>query len=67
MQIVIETKDVCVKCIKAEYTPVEWLIANKALKLLGENQNINIEDVRRIKEMLNVEPDFKEITDANCN
>lgn len=65
MYIEFEIKNDCCTNVKVNYTPTEWLVANKALRLFSEDNSNHIEDLLISKEMLNIKPTIKEIVDDN--
>ena len=56
MKLTIEKKGEIVKAIKAEYSPVEALILNDALRRYAENREVNVSDRLIAQHMLSIVP-----------
>lgn len=52
MQITYKTEGDYVKGVKAECSPVEWLLISTGLELIADNSNLNIKDRRLAKKMI---------------
>lgn len=61
MQITVEQEHGNVKAVKIEYTPVEALVVNYALRRHADADDINPIDRDIARRMLEVQPTFKEI------
>lgn len=46
----------CVKSAKIECTPAEYLVVNKALKLMGVDYHIHMDDRKLAQELSEIEP-----------
>lgn len=63
MQINVLTKnDICEKVL-VEFSTIEWLIANKAIKQFIKNPSNHHEDIQIAEKMNAAEPNFTEIAD----
>lgn len=61
MNLIVETVNDCAEKVKIECSPVEWLVINKAIRLLSENPDVSIDDMRRAKQLFSTEPEIREI------
>jgi hypothetical protein len=61
MKLIIEEKDGCAERVKIEYTTREALIINQAMRLYLENDYVNERERDIMRQMLEVEPIFKEV------
>lgn len=52
MQITYKTEGDYVKGVKAECSPVEWLLISTGLELIADNSNLSIKDRRLAKKMI---------------
>ena len=52
MQITYKTEGDYVKSVKAECSPVEWLLISTGLSLIANNPNLSIKDRRLAKKMI---------------
>jgi hypothetical protein len=52
MQITYKTEGDYVKSVKAECSPVEWLLISTGLELMADNSNLSIKDRRLVKKMI---------------
>jgi hypothetical protein len=52
MQITYKTEGDYVKGVKAECSPVEWLLISTGLELMADNSNLSIKDRRLVKKMI---------------
>ena len=52
MQITYKTEGDYVKSVKAECSPVEWLLISTGLELMADNSNLSIKDRRLAKKMI---------------
>ena len=52
MQITYKTEGDYVKSVKAECSPVEWLLISTGLELMADNSNLSIKDRRWVKKMI---------------
>lgn len=59
MKLTVEKQGEIVKAIKAEYTPVEYLIINHAMRRYACDEEVNATDHEIMEQMLAVEPLFK--------
>ena len=60
MKLTVNEKNGCCESVHIEYTPVEALIINQAMRLYLENDYVNETDRDIMKKMLEVEPIFVE-------
>ena len=60
MVITVNTVQDCCEDVEVICTPAEWLILNKALRLLSENRNVSEVDRREAAKMHAVQPAFCE-------
>lgn len=65
MKINVETTDGYAEKIIVEYTPVEWSLVDKAVKLLRNMSNCK-EEVDIFDRMLNTEPELIEVKHSCC-
>ena len=63
MQITYKTEGDYVKSVKAECSPVEWLLISTGLSLIANNPNLSIKDRRLAKKMIISVKDY----DRLCN
>jgi len=61
MKIIVNEKDGCCESITIEYTPTEALIINHAMRRYVNDKKINEKARIIMKQMLDVEPIFREI------
>ena len=60
--ITIETEQGYVKKVVAEYSPSDYLVVSKALKLLSENEDVHEIDRRMARELYNlILPEWKKV------
>ena len=52
MQITYKKEGHYVKGVKAECSPVEWLLISTGLELMADNPNLSIKDRRLVKKMI---------------
>ena len=52
MKLIIKNKGKTVKAIKAEYSPVEWIVARQAMHRFVEDKEVDIVDKLIMKDML---------------
>lgn len=60
MKIVVNTKNDCVKSVTIEYTPIEALVINHAMRRYSSDEDVNEKDRQIMNQMLEVEPTFSE-------
>jgi len=63
MRVAVKTKGDCAEDVTIECGVVEWLIINKALRLLSADTNSHITDRLKAKIMCEAEPTFEEINE----
>lgn len=56
MKLIVEKQGEIVKAIKAEYTPLEWIVAGKAMRRFAKTRAVDIVDRLIMQEMLSVVP-----------
>lgn len=56
MKLNVETQGSTVKAIKAECTPVEWLVVEDAMRRYAKDREVNVVDRLMMQTMLSVEP-----------
>ncbi len=61
MKLIVNTKDGCCESINIEYTPREAIILNHAMRRYADDEEMHEKDRRIMKQMLDVEPIFREI------
>ena len=61
MKLIVNEKDGCCISIHIEYTPTEALIINQAMRRYVDDKKVNEENRKAMKQMLDVEPIFREI------
>ena len=61
MKLIINERDGCCESIHIEYTPAEALIINQAMRRYVEDEDMHENDREVMKQMLDVEPIFREI------
>lgn len=57
MKLIVETQGSIVKSIKAEYTSVEWLAVEDAMRRYAKDREVNVVDRLIMQQMLSVEPE----------
>lgn len=60
MKITVNTVQDCCEDVEVICTPAEWLLLNKALRLLSENRNVSEVDRREAAKMHAAQPVFCE-------
>lgn len=60
MKLTIEKNGSTVKAIKAEYTPVEWLAVEDAMRRYTKDREVNVVDRLIAQQILSVEPEEEE-------
>lgn len=60
MKITVNTVQDCCEDVEVTCTPAEWLLLNKALRLLSENRNVSEDDRREAAKMHAAQPVFCE-------
>ena len=60
MEIMVNTINDCCESVEISCSPAEWLILNKALRLLSENEKVHESDRRIAKAMHETELVFCE-------
>lgn len=63
MKLTVNTIQDCCESVDILCSPAEWLILNKALWLLSENENVHENDRRTAKAMYETECIFCEMTE----
>jgi hypothetical protein len=58
MKLTVNERNGCCESIHAEYTPVEALIINQAMRRYVDDENENEEDRAIMEQMLAVKPNF---------
>ena len=61
MKLIVNEKDGCFISVHIEYTPTEVLIINQAMRRYVNDEEVNENDRNAMKQMLDVEPIFREI------
>ena len=61
MKLIVEEKDGCAERVKIEYTTMEALIINQAMRLYIENDYVNERERDIMRRMLEVEPIFVDV------
>ena len=61
MKLIVNEKDGCCESINIEYTPVEALIINQAMRRYVDDEEVNETDRAIMEHMLDVKPIFREI------
>lgn len=62
MKLIVERTAETVKAVKIEYTPVEALVINHAMRRYATDEEVNEKDREIMERMLSVEPTFKEVS-----
>ncbi len=61
MKLIVNEKDGCCVSVSIEYTTVEALIINQAMRRYADDEEMNEVNRKVMKRMLDVEPIFREI------
>lgn len=64
MKLIVEEKDGCAESVKIEYTTIEALIINQAMRLYIENDYVNERERDIMRKMLEVEPIFVDVSEG---
>lgn len=64
MKLIVEEKNGCAECVKIEYTTIEALIINQAMRLYIENDYVNERERDIMRKMLEVEPIFVDVSEG---
>ena len=60
MTLTVETVDGCVNLVKAEYTPLEWLVIHRAIEAWAVDDKCIAKDAEVLKRIIDTEPTIKE-------
>lgn len=63
MKLIVNERDGCCESIQIEYTPVEALIINQAMRRYANDKKVNETDRNIMDQMLDVKPIFVDVTD----
>lgn len=61
MKLIVNEKNGCCESVSIEYTPTEMLIINQAMRNYADDDAVKEENRVIMKQMLDVEPIFREI------
>lgn len=61
MKLIVNERDGCCESIRIEYTPVEALIINQAMRRYVNDEDVHEKDRSIMEQMLDVEPIFVDI------
>ena len=65
MKLIVNEKDGCCESVTVEYTPLEALIINEAMRRYVDDEEVHADDRKIMEFMLEVKPTLrKETTDA---
>ncbi len=64
MKLIVEQENENVKAIKIEYTPVEALVINHAMRRYACDDEVNEKDKAIMERMLDVKPIFVDVTES---
>lgn len=67
MKLTIITVDGCCDSIRAECTPIEWIIIDKALKMMVNNKETREKDRRVAEWLIATEPKEQERSRNACS
>ena len=57
--ITVIEKDGFVKCVRVEFTVIEWLVITRALKNFSEDKNNHAYDIRTAKKILDEKRNYE--------
>ena len=64
MKLIVNERDGCCESIHIEYTPIEALIINQAMRRYVNDEEVNEKDRIIMEQMLDVEPIFVDMAES---
>ena len=65
MKLIVNECDGCCESIHIEYTPTEALIINQAMRRYVNDEEVNEDNRKAMKQMLDVEPIFVDVAERS--